>query len=37
MDGVGKEIGVHEDGVGGSKGGVGLEEEGGRDLWAGRC
>lgn len=37
MDGVGEEIGVHEDGVRGPEGGVGLEEEGGGDLWAGRC
>lgn len=33
LDGVGEEVGVDEDGVGGSEGGVVLEEEGG--LWGG--
>lgn len=36
VDGVREEVGVDEDVVGWPKGGVGLEEEGGRDLRAGR-
>jgi hypothetical protein len=37
VDGVGEEIGIYEDGVRRAEGGVGLEEERRRDLWAKRC
>lgn len=37
VDGVREEICVDEDGVRGPEGSVGLEEEGGGDLWAGGC
>lgn len=37
MHSVGEEVGVYENGVRRTKGGVGLEEEGGRDLWAVKC
>lgn len=36
VDGVREKVGVYEDGVGRAEGGVGLEEEGGGDLWAER-
>jgi hypothetical protein len=35
VDGVGEEVGVDEDLVGGSQGGVVVEEHVGWDLWAG--
>lgn len=37
MYGVREEIRVDEDVVGWAEGSVGLEEERGRDLWAGGC
>lgn len=37
LDGVGDEVGIDEDGVGGCKRGIVGEEERGGHLWAGKC